>query len=91
LHQLTLDEYDSIDLYTRTPGRDDYDLITYLAATWPSVLQRVTVRTITPGRPSSVWSQEAARFVIAAPTAIRPPSRRRPAHEQSEMRSAALR
>jgi hypothetical protein len=90
LHQLTLNEYDTIELYTRTPGRDDYDLITYLAATWPTFLQRVTVRTITAGRPSSLWNQEAARFVLATPAAIRPPSRRRPVHEQNEMRSAAL-
>jgi hypothetical protein len=81
LLQITMNEYDAIDLYTRTPGRDEYELVAYLAATWPSFLQRLTIRTLTPGRMSYLWSHQEARFVPApapprpAPRpALRPPA-----------------
>ena len=70
LRQITLNEYDAIDLYTRTPGRDEYELVAYLAATWPDFLQRLTIRTITPGRPAFVWNHDAARFVAAPPRPV---------------------
>jgi hypothetical protein len=74
LQQITANEYDTILLYTNAPGRDDYGLVTYLAATWPAFLQHLSVRTITPGRASAEWSHHAGRFVTVPPRlAPRPP------------------
>ena len=67
LQQLTAREYDTIELRTSLPGRDEYDLVAYLAATWPDVLQKLTLRTVTPGRASAQWDHAAARFVLTAP------------------------
>ena len=72
LQQLTVEEYDTIELYTSRPGIDEYGLVAYLAGTWPTFLQRLTIRTTTPGRPASQWNHEQARFIVAVP-----PDRRR--------------
>ncbi|HET7434623.1 MAG TPA: hypothetical protein VFN10_07930 [Thermoanaerobaculia bacterium] len=68
LQQLAENEYDAIELHTTAPGRDDYGLVAYLAATWPQFLQQVTLRTITRGRASAEWHHESARFIIIAPS-----------------------
>jgi hypothetical protein len=87
LQQLAADEYDAIDLYTSRPGRDDYQLVEYLAGTWPAFLHRVTVRTITRGRPSATWSHESSSFVLTAPARL--PARRRRIDESPSIRVAA--
>jgi hypothetical protein len=71
LQRLTADEYDTIELHTAKPGRDDYELVAYLAGTWPAFLQRVTVRTITRGRTSAEWSHETGRFVLTPAQFVR--------------------
>ncbi|HEX8407999.1 MAG TPA: hypothetical protein VF883_03985 [Thermoanaerobaculia bacterium] len=64
LQLLTAAEYDSLVLQTEIAGRDEYDLIAYLTATWPSFLQTITIRTVTPGRPSYQWNHGTAAFHV---------------------------
>ena len=73
LQCMNANEYDSILLHTETPGRDEYGLISYLAATWPSFLQHLTIRTVTRGARSYQWNHDAACFDLLAT----PPGRRR--------------
>jgi hypothetical protein len=80
LQRLTADEYDTIELYTKEAGRDEYDLVAYLAGTWPAFLERLTVRTITRGRVSAEWDHQSARFVLAPPRIARRPRLRQPPH-----------
>jgi len=68
LQLMTATEYDTIVLHTVTGGRDDYDLVVYLAGTWPSFLRHINIRTITPGYPSYQWNHDTASFhVLPAP------------------------
>jgi len=60
LERITANEYDSIVLHTEMPGCDEYDLISYLAATWPVFFQRLTIHTMTTGRSSYQWNHETA-------------------------------
>lgn len=71
LERLTARDYDTIVLHTATAGRDQYDFVAYLAATWPTFLRHVTIRTITPGGDSYEWNHQKACF-----DKLRPPSRR---------------
>ena len=71
LERLTAGEYDTILLHTATAGRDEYDFVAYLAATWPLFLQHVTIRTVTPGADSYEWNHQNACF-----DRLRSPSRR---------------
>lgn len=84
LEQMAINEYDAIELRTSVPGRDEYGLIPYLAATWPAYLQQLTLRTVTPGSPAAEWSHEQSRFILAR----RPP---RAARRRSEVEVSAAR
>src|SRR5688572_26123574 len=84
LQLMTATEYDTIVLHTETAGRDEYDLITYLAGTWPSFLQHITIRTITPGHLSYQWNYATASFHVLPP----PPRRLREVPHRSERPSA---
>ncbi|HEX8173263.1 MAG TPA: hypothetical protein VF824_22200 [Thermoanaerobaculia bacterium] len=71
LERLSAGEYDTIVLHTASAGRDEYDFVAYLAATWPTFLRCVKIRTITPGADSYEWNPQNARF-----EPLRAPSRR---------------
>ena len=72
LQQMTANEYDAIELHTAAPGVDEYGLMTYLAATWPTFLQHVAVRTVTGGRTSAEWNHATSSFVaLPAPVGRR--------------------
>ena len=65
---MTATGYDTIVLHTVPGGHDDYDLVVYLAGTWPSFLRHTNIRTTTPGHLSYQWNHDAASFhVLAAP------------------------
>jgi hypothetical protein len=78
LRSLAANEYDTIVLHTEIPGRDDYDLVSYLAATWPTLLHQLTIRTMTPGHRSYQWNPAKACFeaVPGSPRRTRDFSRR---------------
>ena len=71
LERLTAGEYGTIVLHTATAGRDEYDFVAYLAATWPTFLRHLSIRTITPGADSYEWNHQQACF-----DRLRPPARR---------------
>jgi hypothetical protein len=63
-------EYDTVVLHTRTPGRDDYGLIDYLAGTWPDFLRTLTVLCVSEREPASArrrrpQTRRPARLEIA--------------------------
>jgi len=62
LERLAAGEYDTIVLHTATAGLDEYDLVAYLAATWPLFLRQVTIRTVTPGADAWQWNHQKACF-----------------------------
>jgi hypothetical protein len=88
LQRLTAARYDTIELHTTTPGRDDYELVAYLSGIWPAYLQHVTVRTITQGRTSAEWNHATGRFVLAPP---RPRRSRSVPHSAGTQLAAARR
>jgi hypothetical protein len=70
LSRLVADEYGTVVLHTRTPGRDDYDLVSYLAGTWPHFLRSITLRSVC-GATAHVWNLAAGRFERESPAPAR--------------------
>jgi CheY-like chemotaxis protein len=60
LERITANVYDSIVLHTEMAGRDEYDLISYLAATWPVFLRQLAIHTMTASGSSCQWNHETA-------------------------------
>jgi CheY-like chemotaxis protein len=80
LQQITENDYDLIELHTARPGLDDYGLVKYLRGTWPGFLDRVAVRTMTPGRASSEWNDAAKHFIVTTSKADRRHGFHQPPH-----------
>ena len=66
LSRLIAADYDTIVLHTRTPGCDDYQLVAYLAGTWPQFLQTLTIRSVCRGT-THVWNLATGGFERVAP------------------------
>ena len=66
LSRLIAADYDTIVLHTRTPGCDDYQLVAYLAGTWPQFLQTLTIRSVCRGT-THLWNLATGRFERVAP------------------------
>lgn len=64
------ESYSAIEFFSDAPGKDEYDLLKYLAEIWPSYLETLTVRLIPQGRAPMVWSREENRFVLEAPASL---------------------
>jgi hypothetical protein len=85
LSRLVVAEYDTIVLHTRTPGHDDYQLVAYLAGTWPHFLRTLTVRSVCGGA-THVWNAATARFDREFTA---PPPPRHPFREREEVQQIA--
>jgi CheY-like chemotaxis protein len=62
IQRLISEEFDSIVLHTKRPGRDPYRLIPYLRQTWPDYLRTIVIRTSTVGADSFIWKDDQGAF-----------------------------
>lgn len=90
LSRLVADDYDTIILHTRTPGRDDYDLVSYLIGTWPQFLSSIKLRTVC-GASSHLWNVSHCRFERELVTPAAPSVHRSHRAEETQIEAARVR